>query len=90
MKKPSGKTVTLNKIDDYFLMSQDLFILYNDVNATNGTNHLDEIGNYTLTIQAAGFQDFGCTFNVGGNAVATQNAKAASVDAISSATGWRQ
>ena len=87
LKKPSGKTVTLNKIDDYFLMSQDLFILYNDVNATNGTNHLDEIGNYTLTIQAAGFQDFGCTFNVGGNAVATQNAKAASVDAISSATG---
>lgn len=87
LKKPSGKTVTLNKIDDYFLMSQDLFILYNDVNAANGTNHLDEIGNYTLTIQAAGFQDFGCTFNVGGSAVATQNAKAATVDAISSATG---
>lgn len=86
LTKPSGKTVTLNKINDYFLMSQDLFILYNDVNATNGTNHLDEIGNYTLTIQAAGFQDFGCTFNVGGSVVATQKAKAASVDAISSAT----
>ena len=90
LTKPSGKTVTLNKIDDYFLISQDSFVLYNDVNATNGTNHFDEIGNYTLTIQAAGFQDFSCTFNVGGAAVATQQSKAAraaSVDVISSATG---
>ncbi|EJW92217.1 hypothetical protein EVA_19675, partial [gut metagenome] len=46
LTKPSGKTVLLNKIDDYFLMNQDLFILYNDVNAVNGTNHLDETGNY--------------------------------------------
>lgn len=86
LTKPSGKKVTLNKIDDYFLMSQEMFILYNDVNVANGTNHLDEIGNYTLSIQATGFQDFECTFNVGGGMERGTQARIASVDALSSAT----
>lgn len=64
LTKPDKKTVTLNKIDDYFLFSQDLFVLYNDTTAENGTNHLDQKGTYVLTIKANGFQDATCKFYV--------------------------
>ena len=64
LTKPDKTTVTLNKIDDYFLFSQDLFVLYNDTTAENGTNHLDQKGTYVLTIKANGFQDATCKFYV--------------------------
>lgn len=64
LTKPDKKTVTLNKIDDYFLFSQDLFVLYNDTTAENGTNHLNQKGTYVLTIKANGFQDATCKFYV--------------------------
>lgn len=64
LTKPDKTTVTLNKIDDYFLFSQDLFVLYNDTSAENGTNHLDQKGTYVLTIKANGFQDATCKFYV--------------------------
>lgn len=59
LTKPDKTTVTLNKIDDYFLFSQDLFVLYNDT-----TNHLDQKGTYVLTVKANGFQDATCKFYV--------------------------
>ena len=64
LTKPDKTTVTLNKIDDYFLFSQDLFVLYNDTTAENGTNHLNQKGTYVLTIKANGFQDATCEFYV--------------------------
>lgn len=64
LTKPDKTTVTLNKIDDYFLFSQDLFVLYNDTTAENGTNHLDQKGTYVLKIKANGFQDATCKFYV--------------------------
>ena len=64
LTKPDKTTVTLNKIDDYFLFSQDLFVLYNDTTAENGTNHLDQKGAYVLTVKANGFQDAVCDFYV--------------------------
>lgn len=64
LTKPDKKTVTLNKIDDYFLFSQDLFVLYNDTTAENGTNHLNQKGTYVLTVKANGFQDATCKFYV--------------------------
>lgn len=64
LTKPDKTTVTLNKIDDYFLFSQDLFVLYNDTTAENGTNHLNQKGTYVLTIKANGFQDATCKFYV--------------------------
>ena len=64
LTKPDKTTVTLNKIDDYFLFSQDLFVLYNDTTAENGTNHLDQKGTYVLAIKANGFQDATCKFYV--------------------------
>lgn len=59
LTKPDKTTVTLNKIDNYFLFSQDLFVLYNDT-----TNHLDQKGTYVLTVKANGFQDATCKFYV--------------------------
>lgn len=64
LTKPDKTTVTLNKIDNYFLFSQDLFVLYNDTTAENGTNHLNQKGTYVLTIKANGFQDATCKFYV--------------------------
>lgn len=64
LTKPDKTTVTLNKIDDYFLFSQDLFVLYNDTTAENGTNHLNQKGTYVLTVKANGFQDATCKFYV--------------------------
>lgn len=90
LTKPDKKTVTLNKIDDYYLISQNLFVLYNDTTATNGKNHLDQKGVYVLTVKANGFQDAVCTFNVNdGKEVETPAAKAMrsyGIDVISGAS----
>ena len=90
LTKPDKKTVTLNKIDDYFLFSQDLFVLYNDTTAENGTNHLDQKGTYVLTIKANGFQDATCNFYVAdGEKVETPVTKAMrsyGIDVISGAS----
>lgn len=90
LTKPDGKTETLKKIDDYYLISQNLFVLYNDTTATNGKNHLDQKGVYVLTVKANGFQDAVCTFNVNdGKEVETPAAKAMrsyGIDVISGAS----
>lgn len=90
LTKPDKTTVTLNKIDDYFLFSQDLFVLYNDTTAENGTNHLDQKGTYVLTIKANGFQDATCKFYVAdGKEVETPVTKAMrsyGIDVISGAS----
>lgn len=84
---PTGKTTTLEKITDYYLLSQDLFVLYNDTNAESGaSDHLKYQGEYTLTIQANGFKTFSCTFNVKEGAQPAQ-LKAVTYDAVSRATG---
>lgn len=90
LTKPDGTTVTLNKIDDYYLISQNLFVLYNDTTATNGKNHLDQKGAYVLTVKANGFQNAVCKFNVNdGKEVETPAAKAMrsyGIDVISGAS----
>ena len=90
LTKPDKTMVTLNKIDDYYLISQNLFVLYNDTTATNGKNHLDQKGTYVLTVKATGFQDAVCTFNVNdGEEVETPAAKAMrsyGIDVISGAS----
>lgn len=90
LTKPDKTKVTLNKIDDYYLISQNLFVLYNDTTATNGKNHLDQKGVYVLTVKANGFQDAVCTFNVNdGKEVETPAAKAMrsyGIDVISGAS----
>lgn len=84
---PTGKTTALEKITDYYLFSQDLFVLYNDTNAESGaSDHLKYQGEYTLTIQANGFKTFSCTFNVKEGAQPAQF-KAVTYDAVSRATG---
>ena len=83
---PTGATKTLEKIKDYYLISQDLFVLYNDVSATDGRNTLPYKGDYTLTIEAHGFKKFSKSFTVAeGEQPAKQNA--ITYDAISRATG---
>ena len=90
LTKPDKTTVTLNKIDDYYLISQNLFVLYNDTTATNGKNHLDQKGAYVLTVKANGFQNAVCKFNVNdGKEVETPAAKAMrsyGIDVISGAS----
>ena len=90
LTKPNGKVETLKKIDDYYLFSQDLFVLYNDTTATNGTNHLDQNGQYKLHVEATGFQDFERTFNVsnanGGKNTTTVAMRSYSIDALSGST----
>lgn len=83
---PTGETKTLEKIKDYYLISQDLFVLYNDVSATDGRNNLPYKGDYTLTIEANGFRKFSKSFTV---AEGEQPAKQTAItyDAISRATG---
>ena len=84
---PTGKTTALEKITDYYLFSQDLFVLYNDTNAESGaSDHLKYQGEYTLTIQANGFKTFSCTFNVKEGAQPAQ-LKAVTYDAVRRATG---
>lgn len=90
LTKPNGEVETLKKIDDYYLFSQDLFVLYNDTTATNGTNHLDQNGQYKLHVEATGFQDFETTFNVsnanGGKNTTTVAMRSYSIDALSGST----
>ena len=90
LTKPNGKVETLKKIDDYYLFSQDLFVLYNDTTATNGTTHLDQNGQYKLHVKATGFQDFEGTFNVsnanGGKNTTTVAMRSYSIDALSGST----
>lgn len=59
LTKPDGKVETLKKIDDYYLYSQTLFVLYNDKE-----NHLDQNGTYILHVEAAGFKDVDTPFVV--------------------------
>lgn len=83
---PTGETKTLEKIKDYYLISQDLFVLYNNVSATDGRNNLPYKGDYTLTIEANGFRKFSKSFTVAeGKEPAKQTA--VTYDAISRATG---
>ena len=49
---PAGKTTTLTKLDDWYLIG-DTFVLYNDK-----TNHIPTKGTYQLTVYADGFQSF--------------------------------
>ena len=90
LTKPDKTKVTLNKIDDYYLISQNLFVLYNDTAAEKGRNHLDQKGVYVLTVKANGFRDAVCTFNVNdGKEVETPAAKAMrsyGIDVISGAS----
>ena len=69
-------------------------MLYNDVHAENGRNHLPYNGNYTITLYSNGFQTVSKTFAVSGGAdVATGATKAmrmargSSYDAVTHATG---
>jgi len=90
LTKPDKTTLTLNKIDDYYLISQNLFVLYNDTTAMNGENHLDQKGTYVLTVKATGFQDAVCKFCVNdGEEVETPAAKAMrsyGIDVLSGST----
>ena len=88
LKNPSGEIIELQKFDDWYLLNQELFVLYNDK-----TDHLATKGKYTLTIYANGFQSFSKSFTVTDGAEASAEKKtirksrnAYSVDAVSSAT----
>lgn len=88
LKTPNGDIEELQKFDDWYLLSQDLFVLYNDK-----TDHLATKGKYTLTIYANGFQTFSKSFSVTSGEASVESAKSArksrsaySVDAVSSAT----
>ena len=90
---PTGETRELRKIDDWYLLG-DTFVLYNDVHAENGRNHLPYNGNYTITLYSNGFQTVSKTFAVSGGAdVATgatkvmRMARGSSYDAVTHATG---
>ena len=83
---PSSAKHELTNINDYYLFSQDLFVLYNDESAENGTNHLKYKGQYTLTIDANGFKTATIKFTVQeGETAPTQTAL--TLDAVSRATG---
>ena len=82
-------TIELQNNDDtidYFLWSQDLFVLYNDESIKNGRNFLKYSGSYKLTIQANGFKTFSKEFTVNGGLTPVSQT-AITLDAISRATG---
>ena len=82
-------TIELQNNDDtidYFLWSQDLFVLYNDESVKNGRNFLKYSGSYKLTIQANGFKTFSKEFTVNGGLTPVAQT-AITLDAISRATG---
>lgn len=82
-------TIELQNNDDtidYFLWSQDLFVLYNDESVKNGRNFLKYSGSYKLTIQANGFKTFSKEFTVNGGLTPVSQT-AITLDAISCATG---
>ena len=83
---PSGAKHVLKNIDDYYLFGQDSFVLYNDVTAENGTNHLKYAGQYTLTIEANGFKTATTKFTVQEGETAPSQT-ALTLDAVSRATG---
>lgn len=83
---PSGAKHELTNINDYYLFSQDLFVLYNDESAENGKNHLKYKGQYTLTIEANGFKTATTTFTVQEGETAPSQT-ALTLDAVSRATG---
>lgn len=63
LEDPTGAVTDLQKLDDWYLYSQDLFVLYND-----NTDHLPYKGKYTITIYANGFQAFSKSFSVSSGA----------------------
>lgn len=82
-------TIELQNNDDtidYFLWSQDLFVLYNDESVKNGRNFLKYSGSFKLTIQANGFKTFSKEFTVNGGLTPVSQT-AITLDAISRATG---
>lgn len=82
-------TIALQNNDDtidYFLWSQDLFVLYNDESVKNGRNFLKYSGSYKLTIQANGFKTFSKEFTFNGGLTPVSQT-AITLDAISRATG---
>lgn len=91
---PTGKTKTLRNIDDYYLLSQDLFVLYNDVKVKNGVNNIPYNGTYTMTVYSNGFKPVIKEFYVSGGkdastkqAFAVYQSAARDVDAVTHATG---
>ncbi|WP_337533293.1 hemoblobin-interacting domain-containing protein [Anaerotignum faecicola] len=91
---PTGKTKTLRNIDDYYLLSQDLFVLYNDVTVKNGVNNIPYNGTYTMTVYSNGFKPVIKEFYVSGGkdaptkqAFAVYQSAARDVDAVTHATG---
>ncbi len=77
---PDGSTRTLEKIRDWYLIG-DTFVLYNDVEATDGRDNIPENGLYTLTVYADGFKTMTKSFTVG------NESKVSYVDVVSHATG---
>ena len=59
LEDPNGTVSDLKMIDDWYLYSQDLFVLYND-----NTDHLPYKGNYKITVYANGFRSFSKSFKV--------------------------
>ena len=53
------ETVELKEIDDWFLFSQDLFVIYND-----NVDHFKYKGDYKLTVYADGFKSTSIEFTV--------------------------
>ena len=89
---PTGETKELRRINDYYLLSSDLFVLYNDVNGKDGVNNLPYNGNYTITVYSNGFQKCSKTFHVTGgeDAPIKQEAvvyQSAAYDVMTHATG---
>ncbi len=83
---PTGETRELEKIRDWYLIG-DLFVLYNDVEATDGRNNIEYNGNYTITVYSNGFKTVSKTFNVtGGKDVEKSDVSTMSFDAVTRAT----
>lgn len=79
---PAGKTTTLTKLDDWYLIG-DTFVLYNDK-----TNHIPTKGTYQLTVYADGFQSFSKKFEVtkGTDPASANLPKGLAIDALSGST----
>ena len=88
LKDPTGDVRELRYIDDWYLFSQDLFVLYNDVEAENGYNNLQYNGNYTITLYSNGFKTVSKTFRVedGIDVPSKEKAAVSFYDAISTAS----
>ncbi|MDO4265590.1 MAG: DUF1533 domain-containing protein [Eubacteriales bacterium] len=77
LEDPTGDVRELRYIDDWFLFSQDLFVLYNDVKAEDGRNNLQYNGNYTMTVYSNGFKTVSVKFNVSDGIDAPSKARSA-------------